>query len=610
MPPCRNPASLRMPTATASWPAVRPSSSSRPTNTTLLLAVGQPGEPRAEAGVEHRDRDRAGDVRVVELLVGAHVDDQRPVRRGAARPGAARAAGARRPSVSSGPRLSVDDRREVRRLRAELGQRLRRRTRPRRRSPASGCARARSRSWRRSSCPSRARRTSSRRGGRARPRRGRAGSSSCSCSERKMPRAPSDFSIARSGRATSSTNSVSPVSTAHGSSPRRGVDERERGVLGPVPGRVERAHAQRRRAPTRRRRRTARGRRRARRRGGCGSWRRSRPRAGRGRRRGRRGCASRSTCSIAHAHVARQREVLVDLEARVDDRRHARVLVADQVGRAAEVVVGDLAEDHRRERAETILHGRSHGDLHPHPLPAARARGRIRPRDARGRRRVRASRAAVLRRQGLDRAAAARREGVPAGAVPVPGHARRHRPQLPRGARVPRPPGRGARRAADRRLRAGLDRHGPRDRAGRLSRNRLQTVTLLDAIAEHRFDAAFGGARRDEERARAKERDLLVPRRPRAVGPARPAPGAVGPLQRRDRAGRERARVPALELDRARRLALHRRRGARAAVDLLRPRARGVRARRDALRRLRVRCSRATARRPSPSASATAPSAT
>ncbi len=40
----------------------------------------------------------------------------------------------------------------------------------------------------------------------------------------------------------------------------------------------------------------------------------------------------------------------------------------------------------------------------------------------------------------------------------------------------------------------------------RASRNRLQTVTLLDAIAKHGFDAAFGGARRDEERARAKER--------------------------------------------------------------------------------------------------------
>jgi sulfate adenylyltransferase subunit 2 len=42
----------------------------------------------------------------------------------------------------------------------------------------------------------------------------------------------------------------------------------------------------------------------------------------------------------------------------------------------------------------------------------------------------------------------------------------------------------------------------------RASRNRLQTVTLLDAIAEHGFDACFGGARRDEERARAKERVL------------------------------------------------------------------------------------------------------
>jgi sulfate adenylyltransferase subunit 2 len=38
------------------------------------------------------------------------------------------------------------------------------------------------------------------------------------------------------------------------------------------------------------------------------------------------------------------------------------------------------------------------------------------------------------------------------------------------------------------------------------SRNRLQTTVLLDAIAEHRFDAVFGGARRDEEKARAKER--------------------------------------------------------------------------------------------------------
>jgi sulfate adenylyltransferase subunit 2 len=39
-------------------------------------------------------------------------------------------------------------------------------------------------------------------------------------------------------------------------------------------------------------------------------------------------------------------------------------------------------------------------------------------------------------------------------------------------------------------------------------RNRLQTTTLLRAIEEHGFDAAFGGARRDEEKARAKERVL------------------------------------------------------------------------------------------------------
>src|SRR5882724_10154486 len=38
------------------------------------------------------------------------------------------------------------------------------------------------------------------------------------------------------------------------------------------------------------------------------------------------------------------------------------------------------------------------------------------------------------------------------------------------------------------------------------SRNKHQSVTLLDTIAEHGFDACIGGARRDEEKARAKER--------------------------------------------------------------------------------------------------------
>jgi sulfate adenylyltransferase subunit 2 len=48
-----------------------------------------------------------------------------------------------------------------------------------------------------------------------------------------------------------------------------------------------------------------------------------------------------------------------------------------------------------------------------------------------------------------------------------------------------------------------VEENGPRS-----SRNRLQSVTLLDAIEKHGFRAAFGGARRDEERARAKERIL------------------------------------------------------------------------------------------------------
>jgi sulfate adenylyltransferase subunit 2 len=54
-----------------------------------------------------------------------------------------------------------------------------------------------------------------------------------------------------------------------------------------------------------------------------------------------------------------------------------------------------------------------------------------------------------------------------------------------------------------------IDQGRVREETGpRASRNRLQTTTLLDAIAAHRFDAAIGGARRDEERSRAKERIL------------------------------------------------------------------------------------------------------
>jgi sulfate adenylyltransferase subunit 2 len=51
-----------------------------------------------------------------------------------------------------------------------------------------------------------------------------------------------------------------------------------------------------------------------------------------------------------------------------------------------------------------------------------------------------------------------------------------------------------------------IDNGRVREEPGNPSRNRLQTTTLLDAIQEHGFDSVFGGARRDEEKARAKER--------------------------------------------------------------------------------------------------------
>ena len=205
---------------------------------------------------------------------------------------------------------------------------------------------------------------------------------------------------------------------------------------------------------------------------------------------------------------------------------------------------------------------------------------------------LRAAGAAVQRRQGLDRAAAPRREGVPARALPVPADARRHRPQLPRGDRVPRPPRGRARRAADRRVGAGVDRRraacarrpGRARRATACRRRRCSTRS-----SEHGFDAAFGGARRDEERARAKERIFSFRDDFGQLGSEEPAPRAVEHLQRAHPPRRARARVPDLQLDRARRLGVHRRGRARAAVDLLRPRARGVRARRDALRRLGAR---------------------
>jgi hypothetical protein len=97
------------------------------------------------------------------------------------------------------------------------------------------------------------------------------------------------------------------------------------------------------------------------------------------------------------------------------------------------------------------------------------------------------------------------------------------------------------------------------------SRNALQTVTLLDALkrAEGRRGAGRRPARRGEG---ARQGALLQPPRPlRPVGSEEPAPRAVEPVQRPQASRRALPRLPALELDRARRLAVHRPRGDRAA---------------------------------------------
>ena len=85
----------------------------------------------------------------------------------------------------------------------------------------------------------------------------------------------------------------------------------------------------------------------------------------------------------------------------------------------------------------------------------------------------------------------------------------------------------------------------------------MKTEALKAALSKHKFDAAFGGARRDEEKSRAKERVFSFRDNQHRWDPKNQRPGTVEHLQRAHPPGREHPRVPALELDRARRVALH-----------------------------------------------------
>ena len=124
------------------------------------------------------------------------------------------------------------------------------------------------------------------------------------------------------------------------------------------------------------------------------------------------------------------------------------------------------------------------------------------------------------------------------------------------------------------------------------SRNRLQTRTLLDAIAEHKFDAVFGGARRDEEKARAKERVFSFRDEFGQWDPKNQRPELWSLYNGRHRAG-EHIRVFPLsdwtELDIWQYVG---RPGHRAALHLLRPPPRGLPPRRHAAGHRAVRGSR------------------
>ena len=85
----------------------------------------------------------------------------------------------------------------------------------------------------------------------------------------------------------------------------------------------------------------------------------------------------------------------------------------------------------------------------------------------------------------------------------------------------------------------------------------MKTEGLKQALDSYKFDAAFGGARRDEEKSRAKERIFSFRSRQPPLGPQEPAPGAVEPLQYPGQAGGEHPGLPPFQLDRTGRLAIH-----------------------------------------------------
>ena len=166
-------------------------------------------------------------------------------------------------------------------------------------------------------------------------------------------------------------------------------------------------------------------------------------------------------------------------------------------------------------------------------------------------------------------------EGVLPGAAAVPAAARRYDVEVPRHVCAARQgrgrPGDQADRlhATPRPSAQGINPfdHGP------LHTDMWKTEGLKQALDEHGFDAAFGGARRDEEKSRAKERIFSFRDRNHRWDPKRQRPELWSLYNVRKSQGREHPRLPAVQLDRARRVAIHPARGDRDRAALFRGRA-------------------------------------
>ena len=186
------------------------------------------------------------------------------------------------------------------------------------------------------------------------------------------------------------------------------------------------------------------------------------------------------------------------------------------------------------------------------------ARSRKHPHPARGGRAGRAPGTAVLDRQGLLRPAASGAQGVLPGPAAVPAAAYRHDVEVPRHDPPPRRDG-----AA---IRAGADRpHQP----GRRAAEHQPVRPRQQLHPDHEDRRAEAGADRRPLRPRHRRRParrgtlarqgtrLLGPRPRPHLGAEAPAAGTLASVQRQPRARRDAARVPAVELDRTRRVDLH-----------------------------------------------------